>query len=164
MLYNNVKSNLTKISKYLDNTNFVARLQIDLIYETEKRRVKGEENLLEKCKEYKETLSQDDIKIIGESLDYDIYPETDSNGAIYSMKFISKFNEEPNRELNDAITSYLWLSNDRFLYSKAGKGIYLYSLNDGKVKRIISGSEEYDLKGIEDGLLKYDETEMQINF
>ena len=36
-MYNSIKSSMSKIQQYLDNTNFVARLQIDSVYEAEKR-------------------------------------------------------------------------------------------------------------------------------
>lgn len=164
LVYNNIKSTLSKTSRYLENTNFVSRLQIDLVYEAEKRRFEEEENLLNKCKEYRENLDEEKIEIIGESLSYDLYPEKDNNGYIYTIKFISKFGENPNRELNDSISTYLWLTNDYFLYSKEGKGIYFYNLNDGIVQRIITGNDEYELKGYENGILKYDEEEIELNF
>ena len=101
---------------------------------------------------------------IGENSNYDIYPELDNNGLIYEMKFISKFDNTPNRELSDTINSYLWLDNNNFLYSKKGKGMYVYNLETGTVRRILTGTEDYELKGFENGILKYDDTEIEFQY
>ena len=80
------------------------------------------------------------------------------------MKFISKDGERPNRQLLDGISNYLWLTSDYFLYSKEGKGIFFYNLNTGRVQRIIVGDERYILKSYENGLLKYDDIAIEIQF
>lgn len=161
-LFNNIKSPLSKVERYLKNTNFVARLQLDLVFETEKRRNEENDNWLNLCKKYKEGLDKESRSIIGESLNYEEYPEVDNYNLIYSMKFISKYGEEPDRELSDTINSYLWVNSKLFLYSKKGKGIYTYDLTTGKTKRIIAGTDDYNLKGFEDGILKYDNTEVKL--
>ena len=78
---------------------------------------------------------------------------------LYSIKFISKDVKHANRELNDSITSYLWVNSDYFIYSKKQKGIYLVDMNTGKVTRLISGD-----KGIEEGILKYDSEQMLLEY
>lgn len=163
-IYNNIKTNLSRVENYFDNTDFVARLQIDSVFEAEKRRVSKNQNLLKLCNEYKESLNEEKRNIIGENSNYDIYPELDNNGLIYEMKFISKFDNTPNRELSDTINSYLWLDNNNFLYSKKGKGMYVYNLETGTVRRILTGTEDYELKGFENGILKYDDTEIEFQY
>ena len=86
----------------------------------------------------------------------------DNNNNAYSIKFISLLGDTPNRQLNDSMDSYLWINNDTFIYSKKSKGIFLYDLNTGVVSRIITGKEEYILKGYENGILKYDKSEIEI--
>lgn len=162
LVYNNIKSSLSKIQKYLENTNFVSRLKIDSVFEAEKRRVKNSNEQKENCKEYKENLEEEKRKLIGESFRYEIYPETDSNGYIISMKFISSSGDNPNRELNDSMDSYLWIGNDYFVYSKKGKGIYLYNLIDGSIQRIVEGTKDYELKEYKDGILKYDDEQIEV--
>lgn len=157
LVYNNIKSTLTKVGRYLEDTNFVSRLKIDSVFEAEKRRISKideEENL---CQEYWESLDEETKALTGESINYGIYADKDSVGNIYSMKFVSKDNKYPSRELNDSITSYLWANNNYFIYSKVKKGIYLYDLTTGKVSRLISGDGDYTLKGVENGILKYDD-------
>lgn len=166
LVYNNNKSSLSKIGRYLENTIFVSRLQKDLVYEAEKSRFEEANNLLTRCDEYLESLSDKEKKRIGESMNYAIYPEKDANGYISSMNFISKFGRGPNRELNDGIYSYLWINNDYFLFSKSGIGVYFYNLNTGKVQKVneLSGNDTYDLKEYKDGILKYDNKEIMLQF
>lgn len=164
LMYNNIKSSLTKVGRYLENTNFVSRLKIDATFETEKRRVDKIKSDRERCKEYIESLDEETKKITKESLNYEIYPEKDSAGNIYSMKFISKDNKHVNREINDSITSYLWVTSDYFIYSKKQKGIYFFDLNTGKVTRLISGDNDYELKGLDGRILKYDSAEITLEY
>lgn len=163
-IFNNIKSSVNKVERYIENTDFVAKLQLDLVFEAEKRRIEKNQNLLNLCKEYKESLEEEKKKVIGESLTYDIYPELDNNKLIYAMNFISKFGEAPNRQLSDTIDSFLWANNNIFIYSKKGKGIYLYNLDNGIVSRVLTGTEDYELKGFENGILKFDDTEVQIQY
>lgn len=164
LVYNNNKSTLSKISRYLENTNFVGRLQKDSVFEAEKRRFEKENNLLNECDEYLESLSEETREILGESMNYKIFAKKDANGYIYEMNFISKYGESPNRQLADSMNYYLWLTNDYFLYSKTGKGIFFYNLNTGRVQRVLTGKEEYKLKGYENGILKFDNEERQLQF
>lgn len=164
LVYNNIKGSLTKVSRYLEDTNFVSRLKIDSVFEAEKRRVNKIEEDITKCEEQMEKLDDEEKKLIGESMNYDFYPEVDSSGNIYSIKFISKDVKHANRELNDSITSYLWVNSDYFIYSKKQKGIYLVDMNTGKVTRLISGDKDYELKGIEEEILKYDSEQMLLEY
>lgn len=162
LVYNNIRSSLSKVSRYLENTNFVARLQTDSVFESECKRIIKINSEKEQSDKYLETLDEKEKNIIGESLEYYYYPEKDENGGIYSMKFISQSVDNPNRELNDNINSYLWISNYSFVYSKSGKGIYLYNLQDGRVTRIVEGKEKFKLKEYKDGILYYDENEISV--
>lgn len=164
LVYNNIKSSLTKAGRYLENTNFVSRLKIDSVFETEKRRINDIELDKKKSQEYSESLDSETRNIIGESMNYEIYPEVDASGKIYSMKFISKDIKHANREINDSIDSYLWVTSDYFVYSKQKKGIYFFDLTTGNVRRILSGDKEFKLKGIENRVLKYDSDEIALEY
>lgn len=164
LIYNNINTSLSRVNNYLENTDFVAKLQLDLVFETEKRRVENDRKQINLCEEYINSLEENEKNIIGDSFNYGIYPEKDNNGYIYEMKFISKSEDRPNRELSDSINYFLWLNNSMFIYSKPKKGIYLFNLDDGFVRRIITGDEEYELKGFENGILKYDNTEMEFQY
>ena len=162
LVYNNIKSTLPRIQEYLENTNFVSRLQIDAVFEAEKRRVNKIIEQTEKCNDFKESLEDDQKALIGESFRYEIYPMTDINENIYGMKFISLSEDNPDRELNDSMDYYMWINNDNFIYSKEGKGIYIYSLIDGRVRRLLEGNDTYELKEYDNGILKYDDKQINV--
>lgn len=163
LVYNNIRSSLSKVGRYLENTNFVARLQADCVFEAEFKRVKEINQEFENAKQYLENMDEQTKEKIGESINYSCYPELDENGSIYCMKFISQLNSYPNREINDNIDDYLWISNNHFIYSKKGKGIYSYNLEDGRVTRLVEGRKDYELKKYENGILYYDNNELEIN-
>ena len=160
LVYNNIKGKISDITPYLNKTDFVARLQIDSVYEAEKRRVKYESELKNKCDDYINSLPEDKKNKIGESILYNFFPEIDSNGRIYSMKFISNTNEFPNRELNDGVDSYVWVSRNGFVYSKRGKGIYFYNLDNGNVNKLIDGEKEFNIIEYKDNKLRFDDEEI----
>lgn len=162
LVYNNIKSSLPKVQRYLENTNFVARLQVDSVFEAEVKRINENSKEKQYSDEYIESLDDKQKSTIGESLKYYFYPEMDERNNIYKMRFISQRGTEPNRELNDSISSYLWASNDIFIYSKQGKGIYLYNLEEGKVSRIVEGDNEFNLKEYKNGILYYDNKEITL--
>lgn len=164
LVYNNNKSSLSKISRYLENTNFIGKLQNDSVFEAEKRRLEEKTELINSAKEYKNELSDDEKKIIGESLYYNIKPILDSNGYIYQIKFISLYDGRPNREINDTINSFLWVTNDYFLFSKSGKGIYFYNLSTGRVQLVYEGNDEFDFVSYDNNILKYDDKEIKLSF
>ena len=57
----------------------------------------------------------------------------------------------------------MWLG-DFFLYSKRLKGIFIYDINSGFVSRLITGDDEFKINGFEDGILKYDDKEIGIQY
>ncbi len=154
---------MSKVQRYLENTNFVARLQIDSVFEAECKRVQKQNEELEMAKQYQENLDEQTKEKIGENINYYCYPELDDNGSIYCMRFISESSNYPNREINDNINDYLWISNNNFVYSKKGKGIYTYNLDNGIVSRLVEGRKDYELKKYEDGILYYDDKQLEIN-
>ena len=155
LVYNNIKD-ISLIQDYLDDTDFLVRFEQDGIFEAEKRRLNKDKKLISDCTEYINRLSEDEKKLIGESMMYSILPQTDESGGIYGIEFISKSGENPNREIFDGINSYLWISDNVFVYSKYKKGIYKYNLEDGKITRLVEGDEEYIFNKYEDGILTYD--------
>ena len=64
------------------------------------------------------------------------------------------------------MSTYIWESNDYFIYSKRGSGIYFYNLNTDKIQRIITGklTEEFNIKKYENGILEYDDKKCQLQF
>ena len=164
VLYNNIKSNLTVVENYLENPEFISRLGMDNLFEAEKRRIQEKNALLKKCEEYKKNLTDDEKQKLGESLSFGVYADLDNSGNIVKLCLISKDGNNPNRELYDSISSYLWINNDTLIYSQSKRGIYSYNVTTGEKFTIILGEDNYTLKGFENGILKYDDSEMEITY
>lgn len=161
IIYNNFNSDLSNIEKYLENTEFMGLLQVDNISEAEKRRVKE----INKEKEGLEKYKNENTTQGYESTIYDCYPIIDEEqNSIVQMKFISENIDMPNREINDSMSSFLWINDVYFVFSKANRGIYLYDLNTGIISGIVTGDSEYQLKSFDNGILKFDEEEVLLQF
>lgn len=164
VLYNNVNAPLSKIERYLENPEFVANLQVDNVFEAEKRRVEIETSWIEKCNEYEESKTEDEKKITKESLKFGTCPEFDYNNNIMKMRFISKDGENPNRELNDTVYTYIWFNSEILIFSQKNVGIFYYNVINGQKNALSTGDEEYKLKSFENGVLKYDNSELIIQY
>ena len=160
ILYNNFNAPLARTKAYLENTEFMGMLSLDNVFEAEKRRITNDNEEQEGLKAYKE----ENILPGYVSAIYDCYPVLEEDMYITKLRFISKNNDRPNRELNDSIDGFLWLNDVYIAFSKKNKGIYLYDLNVGIVKEILTGEADYTLKSFENGILKFDDSEMQIQF
>lgn len=162
VLYNNINATQPRIQRYLQNVEFLAKLQLDNVFEAEKRRVQKKSDLLKECNEYYSSLDENTKKRTGESLRFGIYAKKDTNGNIYKMNFVSKNGDDPNRELADTISSYIWIDSENFVYSQVQTGIYIYNVSNGNKQKILSGNESYNLNSFENGVLKYDNSELII--
>lgn len=162
-LYNNINENINTLKKYLNNTELISKMKIDNVFEADKRRINNKNDLLNKCEEYTKDQNENE-KTLGKSSLYDIYAETDDNKNIMSMKFISNDSNYPDRELNDTISSYIWIRDDILLYSQRKKGIYYIDLTTGQRQLLLEGKEEFKFNNFENGVLKYDNTEITIQF
>lgn len=80
------------------------------------------------------------------------------------MNFISKDREYPNREIIDRIDYFLWIDDYIFLYSQSKKGIYAFDLRNGYKELILNGDQTFKLESFESGLLKYDNTEVIVQY
>lgn len=154
ILYNNIKTTQDSVNRYLKNTEFVAQLQVDNIFNAEQRRVKNEKNFSTNCKEYEEKFESEDNRNKGEIYDY--YMNMDANDNIMNVYFISQNEAFTNCELNESIDTYVWMNDYCFVYSKQGKGIYFYDLKNQKKGSIITGEEQYKIVSYENGKLTYD--------
>ena len=164
VLYNNLNESMDNIKNYIKNTEFVARLKLDNVYEAEKRRFENEYNLLDNCEKYYEDLDEEKKQLIRESNLFGIYPEEDADKYIMGIKFISKNNENPNREISDNIGTYLWLNDEIFIFSKPEKGIYYFNAITGDLGSLLQGTEEFEIKEYKNGILKYDDSEVRIEY
>jgi hypothetical protein len=69
----------------------------------------------------------------------------------------------PNRELNDGVNTFAWFG-DYFIYSKKLKGIFSYDINTGIVRRLITGQDNFNIVDLKDGVLKYDDKEVMLQY
>ena len=155
IFYNNFGLPEGRIENYLNNEDFMALLQLDCVYEAEKNRVKE----LEKMYEDKEKISED----FYDSNDYDICLDKDDSGNILGVYFISPNGNRPNRELSDSISTYAWVSDNYFVFSKQGNGLYGIDLNTGYVSTLLEGKNNYNITKSEFGKITCDNQEINID-
>ena len=103
IIYNNINEDISIINNYLQNVEFISRLKVDAVFESEKRRIDKGIKVLENCKEFEENNKSNSNK----SNKFYIYSENDTNNSITKMNFISKDKEYPNREIIDRIDYFL---------------------------------------------------------
>ena len=154
IIYNNIGIEKELVKKYLEHTEFVSNRRIDNIYNAELRRYKNENDLSQKCDEYRNPDEGNDDR--NRSKLYKYYMDTDVNGNIKSTYFISQSDEYFNNQLIENIDSYIWKDDTTFVYSKANRGIYSLDLTNGKKSIIINGEESFQIDSYENGVLLYD--------
>lgn len=84
--------------------------------------------------------------------------------GIREIKFISKNNEYPNSELirHIQIYTYGWINDEQFVYSISKQGIYCYNAKTRKLKTLITGNENYEIKEVIGDILFYDNTNIKL--
>lgn len=160
VLYNNVGVASEEIEQYLKSTEFIARLQIDNVYEAELRRLENRRSIQDKCQEYKAKFEAEDTRNRGEIYDY--YADV-SNDKITAIYFVSQNAAYPNCELKESIQSYIWAKEDYFIYSVEKKGLYYYDLKQQTKGIILTGNDTFEIQSLENGILTYDDKNISIN-
>ena len=51
-----------------------------------------------------------------------------------------------------------------FVYSKYGRGIYLYDVSNGRTQALVEGKQAFEIKSFENKILKYDDDEVNLEF
>ena len=168
IIYNNISENLDKVKKYLSHTEFLSKLQLDNVFEAEKRRINNNKLLDKNCDEFIKSLKDDldfgEDLVCGESNLFKFYIDKDDNGYTLKTYFISKNGSYANRELTDPIDSYVWISDNFFVYGIKGKGIYCYNTLDGNKQTLVEGQQDFEIKKFEDNTIYYDREEINISF
>ncbi len=162
ILYNNCKMNKLELDKCLELQECLGQLQTDGIFEAEKERLDEESNIAKKCEEFVNNNKTPENPLT--SNNYLIYANKDINGKIDRMYFISKREGFANKQLNDYVDTCIWLSDSIFLYSAPKRGIYYYILDTDQKGVLISGNEQYKIKSLSNGILKYDNTQVEVRF
>lgn len=164
ILYNNFNAEVALMESYAKNTEFILRLRVDNVFEAEKRRIEAKNDMYESAKKYKNSLKEEDMKRIGESLVYDVCPVY-VEGEIQKLIFLSKNGDHPDRELSDNFYTFSWYGSDALIYSQQKHGIYLYNVNTGEKLTILTDdSKDFKIQGVDGNVLKYDKEEVIINY
>lgn len=165
VVYNNISENLNRVQRYLENTEFISKLQIDNVFEAEKRRVQNVNSLNDMCNEFLEGLKEEykDLSTKTSFL-FDYYMEYDNNGNVVTTYFISKDGQYVNRELNEPVDTYLWISDYQFVFGEPSRGIYLYNVIDGSKMTLMEGRGNFQIKKYENNIIYFDNGEMPLSF
>lgn len=158
ILYNNVSEELDITKKYLKNTEFLSKLKLDAVFEAEKRRIKEEKTFEEECIALeKESKTK--------SMLFYTYLDRDGNDNTIKVYFNAKDGEYPDRELNEAVDTYVWINDNYFVYSVYGKGIYCYdATNANKITIVEKDDEAFKIKEFKNNVLTYDNKELVLEY
>ena len=162
VIYNNIGVEQDIVNRYLEHTEFVAQLQIDNIFNSEKRRIKKENEFSNNCKEYMEKYESEDTRNRGNLYNY--YAKLDTNDQIIAIYFIPNSNNYAKCELQDNVDTYIWLNEFCLAYSIKGKGIYYFDLAN-QVKGVIkTGDDDFEIKSYENNILTYGDNQISITY
>ena len=163
IFYNNYSGNaygntaledITKGEKQLLQNMFIENK--DLVFETEKNRVNTLDDT-SKNNNYSSSV------VLNTSNEFKTYKKVvNRNEGTYQVSFISIDNKYPNSELKEGINKGIWYDDCNFVYSVKQKGIYVYNAQTRTYKTIITGKDNYEIKSINNKLLNYDETSIEL--
>lgn len=159
-----IYSNYTGLQKGEDWQKFIetdrVKLHADenLVYETEFKRVNGEKSLSYVCQDYMSKMEQGKPK--SNLFYYNVV--RDDEDKITKVMFLSVDGTNLNSELNESINSYIWYNDTIFLYGKPQDGIYAYDAVNRQSRKILSGTDNFEIKGIEENRLMYDDKSVKL--
>ncbi len=181
-IYNNFKGkitdNLTIDSLIQNPQNLPENIYIeseDLVYKNEYQRAYSFHNLDYFYPQFK-FLAQETETITknGGNIDSSVSLKDDSGKYVYyegavadyedsSIYIISNDDNNPSSQILSNCDSHLWISEDILAYSVSKNGIYLYNAKDFTTKELIKGNNNFNIKSYENGVLKYDNTQVNVN-
>lgn len=129
----------------------------DLVFETEKNRV----NTLDDTSKNNNNSSS---VVLNTSSEFKTYKKVvNRNDGMYQISFISIDNKYPNSELKESINKGIWYDDYNFVYSVKNKGIFVFNAQTRTYKTIITGNDNYEIKSIDNKLLNYDKTSIELD-
>ena len=162
ILYNNCSMDQATIKKCLDMPECLAYMQIDNVFEAEQSRLENVNSMNRKCEDFIEDRKTEENPLINTK--YNFYADIDINGNITKMYFISKDENFSNKQLNEYVDTFTWLNDTIFIYSNPNEGIYYLNLENNQKGILIRGEDDFKIKSCNNGILKYDDKEIQVNF
>ena len=158
ILYNNISEDLDTTKKYLQNTEFISRLQVDSVLEAEKRRLQADKTLEEECINIEKELTNKSMLFYNKL-------EKDDRDMTMKVYFLSKSNEFPSRELIKTVDTYVWISDNYFVYSIEGEGIYRFDVITGENIPLIERSgSPFKIESFMNDVITYDGKELVLEF
>ena len=154
--YNNFNLPESMLEEYLKTEDYKAFLQSDAVFNIEIQRIKDEAKFSER--------EEEEIENSFENEFYKIFFDKTENGEIIKTYFVSKDGTRVNRELNDSMNTYGWVSNRYFIYSKTQRGIYCYDVETGNVTTIVTGNDNFVITETRENVFVYDGIEQIIGF
>ena len=156
IFYNNFNASESKLENYLDSDDYKAYLQTDAVFGAEVNRRLENRDMKSNAYAFGENYYKNST--------YDLYFERTNEEEIVKVYFISKDSSKPNRELNDSLTSFGWISENYFIFSKAGKGLYGLDMTTGKVISLILDEKLFEITETGDAYIIYDGIEQRFEF
>lgn len=93
------------------------------------------------------------------------YLEKDASGDTLKVYFPAKNDEYPDRELNESVYSYIWVSDNYFVYSIYGEGIYCFDVTTGSKTTVTQdGTGNFLIENFVNDVLIYDGKEIILEF
>lgn len=81
-----------------------------------------------------------------------------------TYKFVSIDGKNPNFEIIDNVKSFMWLDSTHFVYGVSNKGIFMVDALTRKQTDVVRGTSTYNITKYEDGVLYYDNSQVNVNF
>ena len=138
------------------------QMQVDGVFKAEEERINDINNINSKCEEFINNNKTEENSLTSNK--YLCYADKDLNGKIERIYFISKDSNIANKQLNDFVDTCAWLSDSIFLYSQPKSGIYYYNLDLNQKGILISGRDQFKIKSAINGIVKYDNTQVEVKF
>lgn len=158
ILYNNISEDLDITKKYLQNTEFISRLQIDSVFEAEKRRLQDNKTLEEDCINSEKELENKSMLFYSKL-------EKDNNDLTMKVYFLSKNGEFPSRELIKAVDTYVWISDNYFVYSIEREGIYRFDVITGEnIPLVEKSGSPFKIESFKNDVITYDGKKLFLEF
>ena len=137
--------------------NVYFKMNEDLIYIAELER-HAEDKIRHSRDGYAGDLSYESTGELPEIESELYYVELDFISGIYkNLRIVSKTkdNIDADIELDDSITSYIWLDDNRLVYAVEMKGIFLYNMRTLEKRKILETDEKIELEKYENNTIYY---------
>ena len=145
----------------------------DLVYKNELKRAQSYNNIAYFYPHFKFLVEDSERIMQNNGSVYNSIKASDENNKFIYYKnenafsesvsyIISKDDNNPSSQIDADVSSYIWVSDDVIAYSIENNGIYLYNAIDFSTKKIASGNEKFKIKEFKEGVLKYDNTSIDI--